>query len=391
MKYKLLIGALAAGFLISCSDDDETPSVSSTEKQEVIENYANIVYATYSDALSTAGDLSTAIDEFVADPTETKLEAAKNAWLKAREPYGQSEVFRFYGGPIDDEDGPEGQLNAWPLDEAYIDYVEGGGTNSIIQDEVTFPTINKELIANQNEAGSETNVSSGYHAIEFLLWGQDLSDGPGGGERPATDYDVDNCTGQNCERRATYLKAVVELLIDDLQYLVSEWAPNGAYRATFTASENIDSSLEGILAGMGKLSKGELAGERMFVAYDEKSKEDEHSCFSDNTHRDIVTNALGIKNVYFGSYTRVDGTKVSGAGVNTLVTKLNADLNSELEALLTSSVDATEEIQAPFDQEFLNDAGRTRIETAIDLLRKQGDKVAEVSGLFSFTLDPSDI
>ncbi|UII31774.1 peptidase m75, imelysin [Fulvivirga ulvae] len=391
MKSKLLMVALAATVFFSCGDDDESPSVSSTDKQDVVDNYANIVYATYSDALSTAEDLSTAIDALVADPTEINLEAAKTAWLEAREPYGQSEVFRFYGGPIDDEDGPEGQLNAWPLDEAYIDYVNGGGTSSIIQDAANFPTINKELIASQNEAGSETNISSGYHAIEFLLWGQDLSDGPGGGERPATDYDVDNCTGDNCERRGTYLKAAVDLLIDDLEYLVSEWAPNGAYRATFTASANLDSSLEGMLAGMGKLSKGELAGERMFVAYDEKSKEDEHSCFSDNTHRDIVTNAQGIKNVYFGSYTRVDGTVVSGAGINTLVAILNTSLNSELETLLNSSVDATEDIQAPFDQEFLNDAGRARIETAIDLLRQQGDKVAEVSALFGFTLDPSDI
>ncbi|UII19831.1 imelysin family protein [Fulvivirga ligni] len=382
MLKRLLALAISAAFLVSCGDDDGgTPSVSSADKQEVVDNYADIVYATYSDALSTAEDLEDAIDALIANSSEANLTAAKEAWLEAREPYGQSEVFRFYGGPIDDEEGPEGQLNAWPLDEAFIDYVEDDANTGIIQNPENFPTINKELIAAQNENGSETNISSGYHAIEFLLWGQDLSEGAGGGERPATDFNEENCTGGNCDRRNDYLKAAVELLIDDLQFLVDQWAPNGEYRVAFTAESNVDDAIANIFAGMGELSVGELAGERMTVAYENKSKEDEHSCFSDNTHRDIVTNALGIKNVYFGAYKRVDGTTVSGPGLNSLVEVLDADLNASLEENLEASVDAAELIEAPFDQEFLNDEGRVRIKTTIDLLKAQGPKITEAAAL----------
>jgi len=396
---KILSTTLILLALYACDNNESEKPDITEKKKEVVENYAKIVYANYTDAYNTAEVLKDKIDDLIANPSEENLEAAKEAWLDAREPYGQTEAFRFYGGPIDDEDGPEGQLNAWPLDESYIDYVEGnangGGDNvnvNIIGDPDNFPTIDKELIVSQNENGGETNISSGYHAIEFLLWGQDKSTGPGGGERPYTDYlNNQDCTNGNCDRRAEYLLAVTELLLDDLQSLVDEWKPTGSYRTFFTSNAEIDNSLEKMLTGIGKLSKGELAGERMFVAWDEKSKEDEHSCFSDNTHRDIVNNAKGIYNVYTGSYTKTDGMKIDGAGIEDLVDLENPDLNDETLELLNSSLAAVQAIQAPFDQEFLEEPGRTRIKTAIDLLRDLGDKIAEASAEFGYTLDPSDV
>ena len=74
------------------------------------------------------------------------------------------------------------------------------------------------------EAGDiEANVATGYHAIEFLLWGQDLNGtGPGAGKRPATDYRRANCTGGNCDRRAAYLKAATDLLVSDLEEMVGQ-------------------------------------------------------------------------------------------------------------------------------------------------------------------------
>ena len=70
---------------------------------------------------------------------------------------------------------------------------------------------------------------------------------------------------------------------------------------------------------MGSLSLGELAGERMKVALEANSYEDEHDCFSDNTHNSHYYNALGIQNVYTGSYKRVDGTELSGASLADLL------------------------------------------------------------------------
>ena len=99
--------------------------------------------------------------------------------MAAREPYGQTEAFRFYGGPIDDEDG---QLNAWPLEESHVDYVvspdNGDDTASgahLINSPEEIRAITPLLIAEQNENGGETNVSAGWcsrrsKAIAILLY-----------------------------------------------------------------------------------------------------------------------------------------------------------------------------------------------------------------------------
>ncbi|HXR03055.1 MAG TPA: imelysin family protein, partial [Pseudomonas sp.] len=300
----------------------------------VVANYTSIVYAVFSDAESTARQLGTAVDAFLATPNDQTLKAARDAWLAARVPYMQSEVFRFGNTIIDDW---EGQVNAWPLDEGLIDYVakdyqhalgNPGATANIIantsiqvgEDKVDVSEITPEKLASLNElGGAEANVATGYHAIEFLLWGQDLhGTGPGAGERPASDYiEGPGGTGGHNDRRRAYLKAATDLLVSDLQEMVGNWKPGVAdnYRASLEA-EPAESGLRKMLFGMGSLSLGELAGERMKVALEANSSEDEHDCFSDNTHHSHFYNGLGIRNVYLGEYTRVDGSKVSGPSLS---------------------------------------------------------------------------
>ncbi len=109
----------------------------------------------------------------------------------------------------------------------------------------------------------EANVATGYHAIEFLLWGQDLNGtGPGAGDRPPTDFDFANCTGGHCERRVEYLVTVTDLLIDDLEEMVAMWAEGGDARLAVTDAP-VEDGLTAIVTGLGSLSYGELAGERM--------------------------------------------------------------------------------------------------------------------------------
>lgn len=363
-------------------------------KKEVVENYANIVYANYQDAHAHALALREDIILFVDNPTQAGLESAKQAWLLARESYGQTEAFRFYGGPIDGEDGPEGQINAWPLDEAYIDYVaqENDRNANIINSPERFPEITADFIASMNEKGSETNVSAGYHAIEFLLWGQDLSDGPGAGERKYTDYiEGEEANSQHADRRKTYLLATVDLLIHDLESVLEEWEPEQQnYRAAFMA--NPDKATEKIVSGLGKLSKGELAGERMFVAYDLRSKEDEHSCFSDNTHNDIISNAIGIQNVYLGRYaTFANDSTISGPGIHDLLSQNNPALAEELKQTISKGVAESKAITPPFDQQIKNELGRKQIAKTIGLFRKQGDLFAAAANQFGFKFDPEAI
>ncbi len=318
------------------------------EKKAVIKNYADIAHATYEDSLTTAQELDKAIDALVSNPSEDTLSAAKKAWVASRVPYQQTEAYRFGNAIVDDW---EGKVNAWPLDEGLIDYVDAGSYGSE-SDENAFYTANvvanasvkvggQEVDASEINAdllggtlheidGIEANVATGYHAIEFLLWGQDLNGtGPGAGNRPATDYDVNNCTGGNCDRRAAYLQATSKLLISDLEEMVANWADGGAARQGLMDG-NPDDGLATMLTGLGSLSYGELAGERIKLGLLLHDPEEEHDCFSDNTHWSHFYNQKGMVNVYTGSYTRVDGSKVSGASLAELTAAASPEANDAM-------------------------------------------------------------
>ena len=376
------LALLGTAILAGCQLADQGPNPDEL-KPAVIQNYANGAHALYSQSLASAQEMDAAIDTFLANPTPATLEAAKRAWLRARDDYGPTEVLRFYGGPIDnEEDGPEGLLNAWPMDEAYVDYVDGDANAGIINDPSI--AIDAATLVSLNEEGGEANVSTGWHAIEFLLWGQDM-DANGPGARPLEDY----TTNPNADRRAAYLRVSSDLLLAHLQDMVNAWAPGASnYRAQFVAMD-ADQALANIITGAGALSKGELAGERMFVAYSERSQEDEHSCFSDNTNADIIGNARGVRMVITGDY-----GSVVGPGVLDLFAADNPELAQRLELELAASVDATRRIPAPFDQHLTDSApdsgfGRGQVLRAIQALEKQADTIVEGAQAFGLTINTS--
>jgi putative iron-regulated protein len=324
--------------------------------EEVTAHYADLALAGYQDSLTTARSLQTAVGNLVASPSDETLAAARAAWLAARAPYQQTEAFRF-GNPIVDD--WEGRVNAWPLDEGLIDYVAAdsavneenalAGLNVIATPLFTLSgtaidatTIAPALIAGTlHEAdGIEANVASGYHAIEFLLWGQDLNGtGPGAGSRPWTDFAMGAaCTGGNCDRRAAYLMAATDLLVADLEEMVANWDATGPARAAVTADPR--AGLVAMLTGMGSLSYGELAGERMKLGLMLNDPEEEHDCFSDNTHMSHYYDGLGIRNVYLGTYTRVDGSTLAGPAISDLVAAADPAVDTRLTAELDASVAA---------------------------------------------------
>lgn len=352
-----------------------------------IETYADIVLASYEDTLTAAETLDEALTELVDEPSAEQLEAARSAWRDAREPYLQTEVYRFYDGPIDDpEDGPEGMINAWPMDEAYVDYVEGDPDTGLINDPQV--DLDPENLAELNEAEGEASIATGYHPIEFMLWGQDLSeDGPG--ERPYTDFvESEEGTAANQARRGRYLLAISELLQEQLAGLEEAWAEgdDSNYRAAFLADAP-EESLQKILQGMIVLSGFETGGERLRVALDTGDQEDEHSCFSDNTHRDMVGDVLGVQNVYLGRYTRLDGSEVRGPGIYDVVLAVDADLAETLRAQIADSLAAALALEPPFDKEIQagNAAGRKRVQALIDALVAQEDTLSQIFARFGLT------
>lgn len=379
-------------------------SAETVTAKTVMEHYVNLAHASFSDTLSTGKVLQEKVNAFIANPTPETQQAAKAAWLAARVPYSQTEAFRF-GNP--NVDAWEGQVNAWPLDEGLIDYVkqdlydheEGNkfATANIIAGK---EPINAELLkASHEKGGSEANVATGYHAVEFLLWGQDFNASPNdAGTRAYTDYAKgDACTNGNCERRAKYLKAVTDLLVADLQTMADDWADaKDNYRKTFLALDEKE-AMRRMLFGMGSLSLGELAGERMNVALLAHSQEDEHSCFSDNTHNDIAENARSIQNIFNGTYQRADGTKLEGASLAQLVASKDVKASetlvgklSDTQQKVTAIVETAKKGEA-FDQQIAaeNKEGNQRIKAAIAALRSQtGDIEAAAKALGIDNLSP---
>ena len=398
MKHTILIAA--ASLLLPVS------AVAAPTPAAVMQHYADIAHATYSDALSTAKTLQSAVDQLIATPSEATLATARTAWVVARSPYQQTEAFRFGNAIVDDW---EGKVNAWPLDEGLIDYVDPGygsesdqnpyyAANVIANPTLTLSgrridasRIDKALLGSTlHEVDEiESNVATGYHAIEFLLWGQDLNGtGPGAGARPASDYDRAHCTGGNCDRRAAYLKAATDLLVDELGWMVAQWAPGGEARAAVTGGAP-DAALATIFTGMGSLSYGELAGERMKLGLMLHDPEEEHDCFSDNTARSHFDDALGIRNVYTGTYTRIDGTRLSGPSLAELVAAkdpaTDATLRGSLDqtlARMQALVDSTRNGEA-YDQLIGegNAAGNAKVQAAIDALLAQTRAIESAVGV----------
>jgi putative iron-regulated protein len=384
LRTAALAGLLCFG-LVGCGDDEESDdkggptAIPEALTHEASEAYQSIALAGYEDAYEAALELDAALNALVDGPSEQTLEAARNAWLAAREPYLQTETFRFYGGPIDDEDvGVEGLVNAWPLDESYIDYVVGDEEAGIVNDPSI--EISAETLSELNEEGAEDHIATGYHAIEFLLWGQDL-DPDGAGARPYSDYVTgDQGTHENQDRRGQYLLTVSALLADNLKTLVDAWAENDDnYRAEFEELSKED-ALRNILTGMITLSGFETGGERLQAALDTRDQEDEHSCFSDNTHRDMIQDIQGVLNVYTGSYRRTDGTTVSGESIRAVVEVHDAALAEEIEERIETSLSLAKALVTPFDREIddTHEGGRQRVQDLVDSLRIQEGLLEEV-------------
>ncbi|WGY47079.1 imelysin family protein [Vibrio sp. ABG19] len=416
MKVKsLLVQSIAASLALSSA-----ASFAAVSQDQVVEHYADVAHAVFADALVTAKKLNQSIDAFLAQPSQAQLQQVKQAWLQARVPYQQSEVFRFGNAVVDDW---EGQLNAWPLDEGLIDYVAddyqyelgnaGASANIIANKSLTIGAttmdvaeITPELIASLNElGGSEANVASGYHAIEFLLWGQDLhGTQPGAGERPYTDYvQGSECTHGNCDRRAQYLKASAQLLVQDLEWMEKQWSADekGNYRQELLA-DSAQNGLRKMLFGMGSLSLGELAGERMKVALEANSTEDEHDCFSDNTHNSHFYNEQGIYNVYTGTYARVDGSTLKGASIFDLVAQKDDKAAKEIMQQFDAARDQVGELVTSaeknnqhFDQLIAadNPQGNALVNKAIASLVAQTasiERAANVIGIDNLNPDTAD-
>ncbi len=365
------------------------PNAFNFDAKPQIAAYSTLVYESYKASHAAAVNLQKSIDAFLANPTAVTLACARFAWMNARIPYLQTETFRFYDGPIDfadaakKEEGPEGHINAWPLNEAFIDYVKGKPNSGLINDPKVKLTA--ATILEKDQVSDEADVTTGWHAIEFLLWGQDMS-AIGPGDRKASDYTPGK--GNN-DRRRLYLKTVTGMLVDDLASLVKAWEPGKSdnYAAKFAALDQRE-ALGRIITGMAMLAGHELMSERLAVALDSGDQEDEHSCFSDTTRNDFIYDVRGIRNVWFG-----DVGSYNGAGIDELLGKIDPALNARVIGLLNRAEAAVAALPQPFDQVLASHKGspeRKTAEEAVAAFKDLAAALKDAGGKLGVLISVSD-
>lgn len=323
------------------------PASSTVTVDQIKVNYANMAYYVYRDSYTTAQTLQKRISEFLNSPSQQTLDSAKAAYKLARIPYQQSEIMRWdtditiSAGLANKEglksvDDWEGQVNAWPLDEQAIDYVQGNSNAGIINQK-NGEKITAEYLINQNGVGGEANVTTGFHAIEFLLWGQDLNGTKAGaGERSFNDFQSDKsglCSASNCDRRRDYLRVSTQLLVDDLQAMTQEWTATAAKTPDTLANNFLNSkdALHYMLFAMKTMTTDELASARMNEGLTSLDPEQEHDCFSDLSHVAIYHNFQGVRNAFYGGYQTIDGKIVQGASLADLINQKDPSLFKEFD------------------------------------------------------------
>jgi putative iron-regulated protein len=370
--------------LVAGSTDPVAKATIPELKRAVIANYATVVSAGYQDSLASAKALRGAVESLINKPSEETMAAARRAWLSAHHTYSLTETFRFYDGPIDQV---EPLVNSWPIDASYIDSVADAPDAGIVNAVATYPAISRELVVSLNAKDGKQNISTGFHAIEFLLWGQP-PEGRGAGIRSWREY---SDGGKNFERRREYLRLVTDLVVAHLQTVANAWASGDSnnFRAEFLAMEP-DTALAKILMGMGALSGPELSGERLTTAYETKERGEQQNCFSNSTCDDLIANAIGIQNVFLGCYTSLSGQKIAGPGVFSLLKQVDPVFAGKLSTQVSDAVSAVQKIPPPFDQAILGtnqSPNRIAMKNAITALQTQSNMIAQAAKVLSIRMN----
>ena len=163
------------------------------------------------------------------------LSLSKQAWLNAHSAYELTTLHRYYVTQLMGEQDSlalmqlQYQINHWPIVPGYIDYVDGYPDSGIVHD--INVNLDADSLREQHGSFDVSEVTLGFHAIEFLLWGYDADSVA----RPATDFDaVLELTPKEIEsgytleqlsnnRRRLFLTVVADTLVNDFLALQSLW------------------------------------------------------------------------------------------------------------------------------------------------------------------------
>ncbi|GIL38218.1 imelysin family protein [Roseiterribacter gracilis] len=337
--------------------------------------YAQLAAESYAQAATESERLKRAVDEFLKTPSDAALNEARAIWVNARPSWLRTLAFRFAQGPVDVVDAKAGsparRIDAWPIDDSSIDYVEANPTAGLIND--TKVALTRDELIKRSLAEGRSGAVLGWHAVEFLLWGQDMAPyAPG--QRAYTDF----LAGQvNNDRRRAYLKLATDQLVDDLKAVAAAWDAKAkqSYTARFLLLSQRE-ALSNTLTGLARTAYAEIAGRAIATPLDSGDQRDESSDASDTSDRDISFALRGIRAVWTGEAP----TGTQRAGFDQLVARVDPALAARVTATLHRAENAVAAIEVPFDRTItapVDSAMRQKAEAAITALRALGTTLRE--------------
>jgi putative iron-regulated protein len=247
------IAMLSALLLAGCSDNAAEPQIVETAAEaapsafellnpelsasakEIALEYVQQIDTDFKQAGIEIEKFQSSIATLTDQTNIENLNLSKQAWLNAHSAYELTTLHRYYATQLMGEQDSlvlmqlQYQINHWPIVPGYIDYVDGYPDSGIVHD--INVNLNADSLREQHGFFDVSEVTLGFHAIEFLLWGYDADSVA----RPATDFDaVLELTPKEIEsgytleqlsnnRRRLFLSVVVDTLVKDFLALQSLW------------------------------------------------------------------------------------------------------------------------------------------------------------------------
>ncbi len=290
----------------------------------------NVILGTYEDFSVKAKALTNALLKFQFTPTDENLRKVQFAWRDTRSPWEQAESFLF--GPVDTK-GLDPALDSWPVNRTDLDAVLN-----------TSNKLDVPFVSGLND------TLHGFHTIEYLIFGE------------ANNKTAATMTAREVE----YLVSVTSLLHTHVDALANAWQTSGgnfvtefgnAGKGSKTYPSEV-SALQELVNGMIGIVD-EVANGKIADPFSQTNTELVESQFSFNSLLDFENNIRGVENIYLGRYLQKDG-----AGLNDLVRRNNAELDTEIRQKFDAAIDAIQAIPFPFRDSISNAQGRTLIATA---------------------------
>ena len=247
------IAILSALLLAGCSDNAAEPQIVETAAEaapsafellnpelsasakEIALEYVQQIDTDFKQAGIEIEKFQSSIATLTDQTNIENLNLSKQAWLNAHSAYELTTLHRYYATQLMGEQDSlalmqlQYQINHWPIVPGYIDYVDGYPDSGIVHD--INVNLDADSLREQHGSFDVSEVTLGFHAIEFLLWGYDADSVA----RPATDFDaVLELTPKEIEsgytleqlsnnRRRLFLTVVADTLVKDFLAVQSLW------------------------------------------------------------------------------------------------------------------------------------------------------------------------